>query len=136
MHDLAISRNYAEALLALARKANGAEEWAALINAVAQAVEQDVTLQRFLAAPTVSGAEKSAVLGRALAGRAPALFIRFMQKLVTNRRQTMIPSIATEYGNLLDEAEGRLHARVTVARVLSEADHLAMQAGSRSACGC
>jgi F-type H+-transporting ATPase subunit delta len=126
MHDLAISRNYAEALLALARKANAAEEWAGLINALAQAIEQDLTLQRFLAAPQVSGADKSKVLGKALAGRAPALFIRFVQKLVTNRRQTMIPSIATEYGNLLDEAEGRIHARVTVARELTEADQKAI----------
>jgi F-type H+-transporting ATPase subunit delta len=126
MHDLAIARNYAEALLALARKAKAADEWAGLINAIAQAVEQDVTLQRFLAAPTVSGAQKSAVLSKALAGRAPALFIRFLQKLVTNRRQTMIPAIAIEYGNLLDAAEGRVHARVTVARSLTEADEKAI----------
>lgn len=126
MHDLAISRNYAEALLALARKAGAADEWAGTINALAQAIEQDVKLQRFLAAPTISGAAKSSVLAKALSGIAPALFIRFVQKLVTNRRQTMIPSIAIEYGNLLDEAEGRLHARVTVARVLREEDHLAI----------
>ena len=126
MHDLAISRNYAEALLALARKSNAADEWAGLINAIAHAIEQDTTLQRFLAAPQVSGADKSAVLGRALSGRAPALFVRFLQKLVSNRRQTMIPAIAVEYGNLLDVAEGRLHARVTVARDLSDADRQAI----------
>ena len=122
MHEESISRNYAEALLALARKANATGEWAALINAVANAVEQDITLRRFLAAPQISAAEKNAVLAKAFAGKAPPLFIKFLQKLVTNRRQVLIPEIATEYGDLLDAAEGRVHARVTVAREVSEAD--------------
>jgi len=135
MHELSIARNYAEALLALARKANAAEEWAGLINAVAQAVEQDVKLQRFLAAPQISGAAKSAVLGKALAGKAPPLFVRFLQKVVTNRRQTMIPGIATEYGNLLDAAEGRVHARVTVAREMSEADQRSIAASLSKSLG-
>ncbi len=135
MHELSIARNYAEALLALARKANAAEEWAGLINAVAQAVEQDVKLQRFLAAPQISGAAKSAVLGKALAGKAPPLFVRFLQKVVTNRRQTMIPGIATEYGNLLDAAEGRVPARVTVAREMSEADQRSIAASLSKSLG-
>jgi F-type H+-transporting ATPase subunit delta len=42
--------------------------------------------------------------------------VRFVQKLVTNRRQMLLPEIAVEYHNLLDAAEGRVHARVTVAR--------------------
>jgi F-type H+-transporting ATPase subunit delta len=122
MHEQSISRNYAEALLALARKANATGEWAELINAVANAVEQDLTLRRFLAAPQVSAGEKNAVLGKAFAGKAPPMFIKFLQKLVTNRRQVLIPDIASEYGNLLDAAEGRVHARVTVAREASAAD--------------
>jgi F-type H+-transporting ATPase subunit delta len=47
---------------------------------------------------------------------------------VTNRRQTLIPEIAIEYGNLLDAAEGRVHARVTVARAASDADTAAIAA--------
>jgi F-type H+-transporting ATPase subunit delta len=122
MHEESISRNYAEALLELARKANAATEWAALINDVASAVEQDLTLRRFLAAPQISAAEKNAVLKKAFEGKAPPLFVKFLQKLVTNRRQVLIPDIATEYGNLLDDAEGRVHARVTLAREASAAD--------------
>jgi F-type H+-transporting ATPase subunit delta len=41
---------------------------------------------------------------------------------VTNRRQVLIPNVASEYGDLLDDAEGRVHARVTVARETSAAD--------------
>ena len=126
MHEESIARNYADALLALARKVNAATEWAGLINAVASAVEEDVTLRRFLAAPQISAAEKNAVLAKAFAGKAPPLFVKFLQKLVTNRRQVLIPQVATEYGNLLDDAEGRVHARVTVAREASAADQAAI----------
>src|SRR5579871_3815078 len=122
MHEESIARNYADALLALARKANAPSEWGTLIHAVADAVENDVTLRRFLAAPQISATEKNAVLAKALDGKAPTLFIKFLQKLVTNRRQVLVPEIATEYGNLLDDAEGRVHARVTLAREASAAD--------------
>ena len=135
MHEESIARNYAEALLALARKASAAEEWAGLIHAVANAVEQDVTLRRFLAAPQVSAAQKNAVLGKGLAGKAPPMFVKFLQKLVSNRRQLLIPEIATEYGNLVDAAAGRVHARVTVAREISDQDQRTIAAQLSKALG-
>ena len=122
MRDESISRNYADALLALATKANATEEWGGLIHALADAVESDVTLQRFLEAPQVSAAQKRAVLGKGLDGRAPTMFVKFVQKLVTNRRQTLIPQIASAYTDLLDTAAGRVHARVTFARAIPDAE--------------
>ena len=121
MREPTIARNYAEALLSLARKAGDLAGWGRLLGDVARAVEQDVRLRRFLEAPQVDADDKKAVLERALADRAPRMFVRFLQKLVDNRRQNMIPAIATEYFNLVDEAEGRVHARVTVARPVDEA---------------
>ena len=135
MRDESIARNYAEALLALARKENAATEWGSLIHAVAAAIEGDLTLTRFLAAPQVSADDKIAVLGNALKDKAPKLFVKFLQKLVMNRRQLLIPEIAIEYGNLLDAAEGRVHARVTVAREASEADIAAMTVALTKALG-
>ena len=66
MRDESIARSYSEALLALARKANAATEWGKLINAVASAIENDLMLRRFLAAPQISGDQKIAVIGKAL----------------------------------------------------------------------
>ena len=116
MRDISIARNYAEALLALAGKAKDSAGFGALISALGDAVAQDATLRHFLDAPQVSASEKNAVLGKALADKAPRALVLFVQKLVTNRRQMLIPEIATEYHNLLDAAEGRVHARVTVSR--------------------
>jgi F-type H+-transporting ATPase subunit delta len=116
MREVSIARNYAEALLALARKAKDTAGWGALISALGDAVASNATLQHFLEAPQVSATQKSEILGKALGSKAAPNFVRFVQKLVTNRRQMLLPAIATEYHNLLDEAEGRVHARVTVSR--------------------
>jgi F-type H+-transporting ATPase subunit delta len=128
MHEVSIARNYAEALLALARKANDATGWGALVSALGDAVAQDATLRNFLEAPQVSADQKKRILHQALADKAPALFVRFVQKLVTNRRQMLLPEIAVEYHNLLDEAEGRVHARVTVSREYDAAGREAITA--------
>lgn len=128
MRDASIARNYAEALLALATKAKDQAGFGVLISALGDAVSGDRTLQNFLAAPQVSAAEKNSVLGKALEGKAPRSFVLFVQKLVLNRRQTLIPQVATEYHSMLDAAEGRVHARVTVARPYDAAGTAALAA--------
>jgi F-type H+-transporting ATPase subunit delta len=120
MRDTTIARNYAEALLALARKAGDLQAWGRLIDDVANAMERDDRLRRFLEAPQVSADEKNAVLSKAYEDRAPRLFLRYLQQLVKNRRQMLIPEIANEYRNLVDEVEGRLHAQVTLAREVDD----------------
>lgn len=122
MRETTIARNYAEALLALAQKAKNLDGWGAAINGVAMAVESDPRLRNFLAAPQIPAAAKNAVIGKAFAERLPRLMIRFLQKLVLNRRQMLVPVIAVEYGNLVDEAAGRVHAQVTVAREATAED--------------
>jgi F-type H+-transporting ATPase subunit delta len=122
MRDTTIARNYAEALLALATKAEDLEGWGRMIGEVAHAVESDFRLSRFLRAPQVSAEKKNEVLAKAFADRLPRLLVRYLQTLVRNRRQMLIPEIALQYRDLLDEASGRVHAQVTIAREASEAD--------------
>jgi F-type H+-transporting ATPase subunit delta len=123
MRATTIARNYAEALLVLARKANDLDGWGNALNGLVTAVEGDARLRNFLAAPQISAAEKSQVLGRAFGTTLPKTLVRFLQKLVQNRRQMLIPQIAIEYANLVDETSGRLHAQVTVSRDLPAGDH-------------
>lgn len=126
MRETTIARNYAEALLSLAHKAGDLDGWGGYISAVAAAMQSEDSLRNFLAAPQVSAAEKNGVIAKAFEGRLPRTMVRFLQKLVQNRRQMLIPAIAVEYANLVDEMEGRLHAQVTVAREASEADRQAI----------
>jgi F-type H+-transporting ATPase subunit delta len=106
----------------LATRANDLDGWGASINGVVSAIEGDERLRNFLAAPQVAADAKKQVIGRAFADRLPARMVRFIQKLIDNRRQMLLPEIAIEFGNLVDEASGRLHANVTVAREASEED--------------
>ena len=128
MRATTIAKNYAEALLVLARKANDLEGWGVAINGVVTAIESDIRLRNFLAAPQISAAQKNLVIGKAFGTKLPKMMVRFFQKLVLNRRQMLIPQIAIEYGNLVDETTGRVHAQVTVSREVSDAERNAIAA--------
>jgi len=122
MRDTTIAKNYAEALLELARRAEDPAGWGKLMRDVASGMQDDITVQHFLESPKVSEQQKNEVFFQAFGDRVPRHFLRFLQTLVRKRRQMLIPEIATEYDKLLDIHEGRLHANVTVAREASAAD--------------
>jgi F-type H+-transporting ATPase subunit delta len=126
MRDSTIAQNYAETLLALAQKANDLRGWGTMLTGIADAMEQDPRLRLFLESPRVGAPAKNAVLSAALMDRSPRNFLRFVQSLVTHRRQMLIPEIAREYLDLVDAAEGRMHARVTVARATSDDESAAI----------
>jgi F-type H+-transporting ATPase subunit delta len=120
MRQSTIARNYAETLLELARKADDLRGWGALIQSIADAINRDAKLRVFLETPRVDAGTKASVLRKALSDRAPSKFVRFIESLVRHRRQTIIPDIAIEYHDLVDLAENRMHANVTVAREADE----------------
>ena len=122
MRDTTIAKNYAEALLELARRAEDPAGWGKLMRDVSNGVVGDLTVQHFLESPKISAAQKNEVLFQAFGDRVPRHFLRFLQTLVHKRRQMLIPEISSEYDKLLDVHEGRVHANVTVARETSTAD--------------
>jgi F-type H+-transporting ATPase subunit delta len=124
MNDATIGRNYAETLLILAKRSgNGEEErWGGMIEDIAAAMSSDRTLRTFLESPKISASEKIRVLEKGLESRVPRNFLRFLETVVSKRRQMLIPEIASEYRALLDDAEDRMHATVTVAREPAEGD--------------
>ena len=122
MRDATIAKNYAEALLELARRAEDPSGWGKLMRDVSNGMRDDVTLQHFLESPKISEAQKNEVFFQALGDRVPRHFLRFLQTLVRKRRQLLIPQISDEYDKLLDIHEGRVHANVTVAREMSKDD--------------
>ena len=116
MRESSIARNYAEALLELARRAKDLRGWGTLIQSVADAIEGDPKLRTFMETPRVDAAHKNAVLRKALIDIAPSKFVRFVESVVSHRRQMLFPEIAHEFMDLVDQAENRMHATVTVAR--------------------
>jgi F-type H+-transporting ATPase subunit delta len=119
MRETTIARNYAETLLSLAGKAGDLRGWGGMISDVANAMQIDRRLRIFLESPRIAAAQKSQILTKAFQDRMPRLFVRYLQALIAHRRQLLIPQIAREYLDLVDQAEGRMHANVVVARELS-----------------
>jgi F-type H+-transporting ATPase subunit delta len=126
MNASTIGRNYAEALLALGRKDDAIEAYGELLGAIATAMSEDQTLRTFLESPKLAASQKIAILEKALGRKVPQLFLRYVETVIQKRRQMLIPQISTEYQTLLDEAENRLHATVTVAREPAEPEREAL----------
>ncbi len=122
MREPTIARNYAETLLELAQRAGDLRGWGEMIDSVANAMESDRRLRMFLESPRASAQRKNEIIQRAYGGQLPRNFVRFLQALVSHRRQMLIPTIAQAYHDLVDQVEGRIHASVTVAREADDAD--------------
>src|SRR5919198_5083752 len=120
MRQSTIALNYAEALLELAKRAKDLRGWGTLIQSIADAVQRDHKLRLFLETPRVATATKIEILRKALSDRAPSSFVRFVESVVRHRRQMLIPEIAQQYIDLVDQAENRMHAHVTVAQEADE----------------
>ena len=116
MRNSTIARNYAEALVTLAQRAGDLDGWGRLIDDVASLVTKDVKVRRFLESPRVPVTSKKQILRTAFQDRMPRTMVRFLEALLQNRRQLLIPEIAIEYATLVDATLGRVRADVTLAR--------------------
>jgi F-type H+-transporting ATPase subunit delta len=116
VRDPTIALNYASALFELGERNGETEEYAALITALASAMDAEPSIRIVIESPAVPKLAKLGVLERALAGRASAPFIRFLQAVIKRGRQTLLPLIAAAYQGLADQKFNRLHAGITLAR--------------------
>lgn len=126
MRDESIAKNYAETLLTLAQNAKDPAGWGAMLSDVSAAIQREPKLRQFLESPRVSVAEKNEILSKAFQDRLPRMLVRFLQVLVVNRRQKLIPEIAVAYDALLNDVENRVHADVTVARAMPKDEEAAL----------
>jgi F-type H+-transporting ATPase subunit delta len=113
---MTVARNYAQALFQAGEGAGDVPGYGAALEAVAGALEADERVRLALVSPQVSKAVKVAVMQRALAGRAPATFVRFITAVVRRGRQGLLPVISHEYQALQDVKLNRVHAGITLAR--------------------
>jgi F-type H+-transporting ATPase subunit delta len=116
MNDATIGRNYAETLMVLAKRVDAEEAWGKLIEDFGTAMREDHMLRTFLESPKIAASQKIAIVDKALGTRVPPLFLKFIETVISKRRQMLIPAIAIEYRALIDESEDRVHANVTLAR--------------------
>jgi F-type H+-transporting ATPase subunit delta len=114
-----IARNYAETLIALAKRHGGdptVDEYGAALDEVIELLRSEPRVRQFLETPVVDAERKKDALGKTLRGRVPELFLRFLMVVVEKRRASQLEAIAEEYLAMVDEMRGRVRARVLVAR--------------------
>jgi len=116
LRDAGIARNYAEALFAVGERAGAAERFGELLDALAGAITSDEHIRRTLETPRVPKGQKVEILRRALEGRTPEPFQRWVEAVVKRGRQALFDAISREYNGLLDVKFNRVHAGVTLAR--------------------
>jgi F-type H+-transporting ATPase subunit delta len=129
-----VARNYAETLFELGEQAGKTEEYAELIDAVADVVETTPAIGDMLMSPRVPKSEKSRLLGAGLKA-APKQFVLFLQAVVRRGRGQLLREIANAYAVLLDVKFNRLRAGVTLARTPDAALRKAIEAGLSKAFG-
>ena len=121
MRDQTIARNYASALFELGERHGEGEAYAGAFRSLHEALGSDKRIRRFLETPKVEAAAKERVVREALRGQVPERFLRFVLVVMSKRRQRLLGLIRSEYQAMLDEAAGRVHAEVTLARQPDEA---------------
>ncbi|MEJ2678002.1 MAG: ATP synthase F1 subunit delta [Gemmatimonadota bacterium] len=121
MRETTIARSYAEALFELASRRKEHDAVLTAFEAFGTLLEGAPEIRTFLETPKISANDKRKVLRAALEGRAPEIFVNFLQVVVDHRRQRLLRLVEREYRTLVDEHEGRLHVNVTLAREPDEA---------------
>lgn len=114
-----IARNYAETLLAVARRHGGedaVDAYARAIDDVGELLRREPRVRQFLETPRIDAEAKKRAVRSAFAGRVPEHLLRFLLVVVEKRRQGLLPQIADEYHALVDQLRGRVRADVTLAQ--------------------
>lgn len=114
-----VARNYADTLLALARKQGGVEavhEYSRAIEQVTEVLRNEPRVRHFLETPRVSAEAKKEALRASFGGRVPEMFLRFLLVVVEKRRQALLLEIAVAYHQRVDELLGRVRADIALAQ--------------------
>lgn len=117
----AVARVYARTLLQTAERAGAVESVTEGLAGFEGSLSAQPTLRRFLVAPQIPADDKRALLERAFGERLHPLVVRFLQLVITRRRETLLTEIAAAWRELLDTRANRQSATVTTAVPADEA---------------
>ncbi len=122
MIDRRVSREYAEALFAVALAEGSADALLADFDALEGVLAVDDSLMRFLSSPMELDDDKLRVVRQSFEGRATGLFCRLVPLLLVKNRIRYLSSIGTAYREVLEAARGIVDATIISARPMEE-DH-------------
>jgi F-type H+-transporting ATPase subunit delta len=120
LEDQATLTSYAQALLELADSRQQTDAIAGDVQAIAQVLRDDASLQKYFADPSIGHAERSAKLEHAFNGKTSELLVSFLKLLNAKDRLGQFGGIAQAFQVLLDQRSGNQPVEITVPAALSE----------------
>lgn len=117
-----ISREYAEALYAIACEENAPKEYLEALELVSAVFRENPEYMEFLLCPGIHLSERVKALEEAFSNAVPQYVTMFMQLLCEKGRIKLFDSCCAEYRKLVDASENVSVARVTSAVKLTEAE--------------
>ena len=115
-----ISREYAEALLALAEEEGKTEEYGAALELAEAALREQPGFLELLASPAISREERMNTLSDAFRDQIPLSMLVLLRMMIFRGHARMIPRMMEDYRDLARERRGESLAQVTSAAELTE----------------
>ena len=122
MSDHTVARRYAHALYEEAESQDCVEAVDDDIATLRRTLDEVPEFERTVDSPVISREKKKAIFGALFDERFAALTCKFLDLLVENDRETLLPNIASTYQNFRDEQRGIIEVKARVAQPLDEDD--------------
>lgn len=132
MHDVALTRPYAQAAFRTARRAGTLGQWSAALGALRDALARP-DLAALLADPRVDREAVATRLVQALAGALPADVARFAGFLAQRGLLPALAGLVEQFEALRRAHEGRVKVVVTAARPIDDAQTASLRAAAARA---
>lgn len=118
----AVARVYARALFDIGVQAGSLGRIYDDLQGVKSAAESSTEAVQFLNSPKLRREDKIRVMDEIFKDHVSRPVLGLLHVLVKKRREPVLDNIIAEFGKYRDEHEGRVHAKVTTAKPLPEAE--------------
>lgn len=125
MNDM--SREYAEALFAIACEENAKKEYSAALDKVMGAFSENPEYMDLLICPSIPLSERISAVEEAFSGSVPEYIVYFLQLLCEKGRIQLLDNCVKEYLRLVDASEHVSVAKVTSAVELTDSEKKRLQ---------
>jgi F-type H+-transporting ATPase subunit delta len=130
-----VARVYAAALIEIGRETNSLAAIDADLASVRRLYDGDAWFRRFFTSPRLERGVKWAAVRKAFEGKVGKPVLGLMKVLIEKGREVALDDVVTQFENLKDVAENRVHAYVTVAKPLAAELRAAVQGRLEKASG-
>ncbi|KXJ97150.1 ATP synthase subunit 5 [Microdochium bolleyi] len=115
-----VDGTYASALYTAAVKTSSVDPTAKALTTLGQALEKDTRLAAILTTPTLSDADKTAIIGelQKSSGVSNETVKNFLSTLAENNRLGLLPGIVEKYAQIMSAARGEVELKITSAAQL------------------